>query len=115
MKLLSIVPTALLLCCHISPLTFGLFDTIQTSSSTLLFTPAAVGVASHQVLSSLLGSIPTAKNNMILFLLREGKNDEAWKLSEDVDPQVPHDYIVKVTDRCMGHHHGHARYGNAHW
>eukprot|EP00730_Choanoeca_flexa_P001613 TRINITY_DN10709_c0_g1_i4.p1 TRINITY_DN10709_c0_g1~~TRINITY_DN10709_c0_g1_i4.p1 ORF type:complete len:583 (+),score=112.27 TRINITY_DN10709_c0_g1_i4:56-1804(+) len=61
------------------------------------------GESALQVLPKLLGVLPEARLNLIIYYLRQKDLEAAYKLTQDLEPSVPQDYILKgVVNACVG-------------
>lgn len=54
------------------------------------------GEGAFQVLPLLTNSFPEAKLNLIIYYLKNDKNEEALNLIKDIDPKLPNEYILKA-------------------
>ncbi|XP_017462052.1 PREDICTED: intraflagellar transport protein 56-like, partial [Rhagoletis zephyria] len=54
------------------------------------------GEGAFQVLPLLMNSIPEAKLNLIIYYLKNDKNEEASSLIKDLEPKLPNEYILKA-------------------
>jgi intraflagellar transport protein 56 len=54
------------------------------------------GVDAARVLPPLLGIVPEARINLVVYFLKTGEIAEAYRVIRDVEPSVPVEYIVKA-------------------
>ena len=55
------------------------------------------GEGAQQVLPPLVGVVPEALVNLVIYHLKNDEIEEAYNLMKDVEPQNPQDYIIKGT------------------
>ncbi|CAD6192487.1 unnamed protein product [Caenorhabditis auriculariae] len=55
------------------------------------------GDGALQVLPSLMDTFPEARLNMILYYLKKGLIQEAMSLCNDLEPQLPYEFLIKAT------------------
>ena len=61
------------------------------------------GEGALQVLPRLLDVLPEARLNLIIYYLKQNDLEEAYKLSQDLDPSVPQASFVSVSRGDCGH------------
>ena len=59
------------------------------------------GDGALQVLPSLIGYIPEAKLNLVIYYLRNDELTEAYDLIKDMEPSIPQEYILKGVVNAM--------------
>ncbi|XP_070378866.1 intraflagellar transport protein 56 isoform X1 [Dermacentor albipictus] len=65
------------------------------------------GEGALQVLPGLVGAIPEARLNLVIYYLKQDNIQEAHNLIKDLEPTVPHEYILKgVVNAAIGQAQG---------
>ncbi|XP_077489527.1 tetratricopeptide repeat domain 26 [Amblyomma americanum] len=65
------------------------------------------GEGALQVLPSLVGAVPEARLNLVIHYLKQDNIQEAHNLIKDLEPTVPHEYILKgVVNAAIGQAQG---------
>ncbi|KAH8036455.1 hypothetical protein HPB51_000577 [Rhipicephalus microplus] len=65
------------------------------------------GEGALQVLPGLVGAIPEARLNLVIYYLKQDNIKEAHNLIKDLEPTVPHEYILKgVVNAAIGQAQG---------
>ncbi|XP_064477937.1 intraflagellar transport protein 56-like isoform X2 [Ornithodoros turicata] len=65
------------------------------------------GEGALQVLPALVGVVPEARLNLVIYHLKQDDVHEAYELMKDLEPTVPHEYILKgVVNATIGQDRG---------
>lgn len=64
------------------------------------------GELALQILPPLVDVVPEARLNLVIYYLKQNDHQEAFELIKDIEPSVPHEYILKAVV--------HAAYGQSH-